>query len=508
MTSPFTPYTTVKPFLGAAKSYLPPLDSDRVLSYEFYEQCYWNVSETLKIVARGSNSVPIYIPSARIIIETIDRYVASGFDWTVVPESGPDTEIANATLAFSTLFTRERFGSKFDSNKLFGLIKGDWAWHIIGNGLKASGSRIDIRSLDPGTFRKLTHPNDVERILGYDIFEEFDDAGTIKLRVQRYSKVPDPVADPDAEETGLIFSSLSVWTFDAYADQENKGPESVPVPLAPLPQQITALPIYHVQNVETPSDPYGSSELRGFETLMGAVHQGASDEDMALALEGLGVYATTSGPPLDRVTGRATTWKLGPGRVAELAAGSNMWRVNGVGNVGPYQDHIQFLLTSLKEASGATDAASGKVDVSIAESGISLLMQLSPILAKAGKKDRAIVDIHNQMFFDLARGWFPAYEGVQLPTVQVIPTLGAKLPVNKSGEVDTIIKIVAQMPGLAGWAVRQLERLGYDFTEEEIAAAAASGSATTDPFAARVQSEVDAPAEEPDDGSGDSGLPA
>lgn len=492
MTQPvFTPYTTVKPFLGSAKPYLPELDSDRVLSYEFYDRLYWNVTATLQVVARGTNALPIYIPAARTIIETIDRYAGAQFGWEVLPGTAPDAEAAAATLNFNTLFARERFLSKFDSNKICGLRRGDWAWHIIGNGDKLPGTRIDIRAVDPGTLRKITHPNDVERLLGWDIFEEFDDNGTVKLKVQRYSKVPDPVADPDADDTGLIYSALYVFTFDGYLDEINKGPEQVLAPVVTLPPQITQLPIYHIPNVEDVGDPYGASELRGFETVLGAINQSVSDEDLALALEGLGVYATTSGPPRDRTTGRPTTWKLGPGRVAEVAAGTNLWRVNGVGNLGPYQDHMSFMLNSVKEASGATDAATGKVDVNVAESGVSLLFQLGPILAKAAKKDRIMADSHAQMFFDLARGWFPAYEQVNLPTVQVMPTFGAKLPINKAGEVDTLLKVVAVAPALIPWAIRQMQKLGFDFTPEEIALAAAA-PATADPFADRVQSEVDA----------------
>jgi hypothetical protein len=233
--------------------------------------------------------------------------------------------------------------------------------------------------------------------------------------------------------------------------------------------------------------------------VLAAVNQGISDEDLALALEGLGVYATDSGPPRDETTGQPTNWKLGPGRVVELSEGTSMTRINGIGSVTPYTDHLTFMINSLKESSGATDAAAGKVDVTVAESGISLLLQLGPMLAKARKKDTIIGDVHAQMFHDL-KAWLQAYEGINIPTAEVEPVFGDKLPVNKSGEVKDILSIVGVMPNLVkiGWAVRQLQKLGYDFTPEEVTQLAAQQAADDAAAAAlnRVDTELGAPGDQ------------
>jgi hypothetical protein len=506
MTSPtavdLTPYSTVANLLGSLEGYLSVVEGQRVASYGAYQAIYWNIPNAFKLVQRGSQSNPIYIPTARTLVDTVDRYVGADFGWTVDALTAPDTEVAVATEAFRALFVRERFLSKFDANKLFGLINGDWCWYILADGDKPEGTRISIRSIDPGMVFKVTDPDDVDKTVGYDLIEKFLDGDKTRLKIQRYTKGIDPINKPDPTDT-LIYSSLQIWDLDEYAKGTAGRPVRLDLPLTPLPPQITALPVYHVPNFETPGDPWGSSELRGFEGVLAAVNQSISDEDLALALEGLGIYATDSGAPIDPSTRQPTNWKLGPGRVVEKSTGSSFDRVNGVGSVTPYQDHLDFMINSLKEASGATDAAAGKVDVSVAESGISLVLQLGPMLAKAKKKDTIITDVHAQMFHDL-KGWLQAYESINIPTAEVIPTLGQKIPVNKSGEVSDILSIVGVIPQLAtiGWAVRQLQKLGYDFTPQEVTALAQQQAADAAAAAAedRVNAELNSTGDQPADG--------
>ena len=65
-------------------------------------------------------------------------------------------------------------------------------------------------------------------------------------------------------------------------------PTTVLLPPTELPAAITAFPVYHVRNRTEPLNPWGSSELRGLERILAGLTQAVSDEDMALALEGLG----------------------------------------------------------------------------------------------------------------------------------------------------------------------------------------------------------------------------
>jgi hypothetical protein len=48
------------------------------------------------------------------------------------------------------------------------------------------------------------------------------------------------------------------------------------------------------------------------------VNQSISDEELTLALDGIGVYATTSGPPLDS-DGNATDWVLDRAQLLSMA---------------------------------------------------------------------------------------------------------------------------------------------------------------------------------------------
>ena len=64
----FTPYSTVRTFSATLPSWVPPEDQERIQSYQTYEEIYWNHPETFKLVVRGTESKPIYVPSGRIIV--------------------------------------------------------------------------------------------------------------------------------------------------------------------------------------------------------------------------------------------------------------------------------------------------------------------------------------------------------------------------------------------------------------------------------------------------------
>lgn len=493
MTSPsataFTPYSTVRSLLGTLPEWMAALDAERIRSYTVYEEMYWNVPDTFKLTLRGSDALPIYIPTGRQIVDTVDRYVGTRFNWQIVPESDGDATREALRAALAQLFNRERFLSMYSANKLYGIMRGDWGWHVFANADKPEGTRISIRPVDPASMFKITHPEDVDRVMGIDLIDNFmtvDEDEVVK--VQRYSKGLDPY-DPSTED-GQIWSTSIIYTLDDYGDP--KARPKIVRPPTPLPTDITALPVYHIPTNEAPGNPYGSSELRGLERVMAAVNQAISDEELALALEGLGVYETDAGAPVDRTTGRPTTWKLGPGKVINHPPGTTFGRVQGISTVDPYINHLDWLVRSLRETSGASDAAMGKVDVTVAESGISLVMQLSPILAKAEKYDTTIVDIHRQMFYDL-KGWLSAYEGINSGLAVAEPILGSKIPVNKVQEIQNILAIVEQF-GMVDWGLRELAKLGYVFSPEDLAAAIADRTAkNTDPFAVRAATETGAP---------------
>src|SRR3546814_6544261 len=62
------------------------------------------------------------------------------------PLLGTTSDQDNLMAAFNQLFSREAFPSKYNSNKRYGLIRGDWAFHITADDTKLPGERISLRS--------------------------------------------------------------------------------------------------------------------------------------------------------------------------------------------------------------------------------------------------------------------------------------------------------------------------------------------------------------------------
>lgn len=485
----FSPYSTATAMFAELPTWMDEMDAQRISAYQVYEQIYWNVDETFSIVQRGSDSMPIYIPTARTIVDTTNRFLCPKPGFIIDPDVGTPEEQEAMRRAVSALFKRERFWSKYIANKRYGIIRGDWCWHVLANPAKPQGTRIKIEPLDPGAFFPVTHPTDPDKVIGAHIVEQFMDAeGTVFIKRQSYWKGADPLNN-DGSDTS-IWNSIGLFEVDAWQALDDKA-ITVVKPPTPLPPQITAIPIYHMRNIETPGDPFGSSELRGFERVLAAVNQGISDEELILALEGLGMYATDGGPPRDE-QGRITNWLLGPGMVVEHGPGSKFDRVSGVTTVAPMQDHLAFLINSLKEASATPDAAVGKVDVAVAESGIALMLQLGPLLAKTDERAEPITDTHTQMYHDICQMWFPAYEQFTNPCV-AIPINGDPLPENREAKFKEILAIVGA--GLADieWAHDELEKLGYDFPTDavnKIISERQAMSRATDPFGSRMDEEI------------------
>jgi hypothetical protein len=275
-----------------------------------------------------------------------------------------------------------------------------------------------------------------------------------QVRVQKYERM----------ENGLIYSSLTTWKTDEWYrwryDDDEKAPVSVINPPAPLPAGITAFPVYHIPNTVESGEVFGSSDIRGLEVLQAALNQSVTDEDLALALMGLGLYATEEpGSPRDE-QGNAVPWIVAPGSVLENAKG--LHKVDGLSTLVPYTEHVERLDGYMGDASGATDAAKGRIQVAEAESGIALQLRLAPTLAKAAKKDKIIQDVHAQLFYDLVQMWFPAIEGLNFTDVLVLPVLGDKLPVNRVQEVSLVNELV--IGGILSAASARTYLAGKGFT--------------------------------------------
>lgn len=482
MTSPtvFTQWSTIEPWLGQAPGWVPEADKVRIQAYGKYEEIYWASEEGFIEVLRGDNENPIFMPTARSLINTVDRYTAPDFSYAITaPGAEPGDTAASgpvqiAQLAFEGLFAREQFFSKFASNKLKGLYRGDWLWHIIADDLKPLGRRIKLMAVDPAAYfpvyeADIKEGGDPDKIVRVHLAEP------ITLNKQEYvSRMTyERVFDDDGNQTEII-RSHQIYKPDEWAGTAAAPFATVLAPL-PLPPEIPAIPVYHLKNID-PTAPFGSSELRGLESVMLGINQTISDEDLTLALEGIGVYASDGGAPRD-ANGNEVDWIMGPGRV--LTQAPNLRRISGATNLQAYGEHYNRLVDAVRSALGASDAAVGKVDSATAESGIALALQLAPIIAHTKSKDQHIIDVHAQMFHDLCF-WLTVYEELPLlmsgeagsltPAVTVQPTVGNKIPINRKQVLDDITTMRLTTPPLISMAtsIRLLREAGYALEENEL----------------------------------------
>jgi hypothetical protein len=130
------------------------------------------------------------------------------------------------------------------------------------------------------------------------------------------------------------------------------------------------------------------------------------------------------------------------------------------------------------------------VDVAIAQSGIALALQLSPIIAKAGEKNELITETHDQMWYDILNGWYPAYEQTVFNEVTVNSIVGSAVPVDRAARFAELNDMLAGHVIDTQFYRDEAAKLGYVFPEG-IGQRASDEAAALDPFASRVNAELD-----------------
>lgn len=409
----FTPYSSVTPLMSEAPLWAPESEQARIGSYQKYEELYWSNPTAFKLVQRGSDTNPIYVPNSRTVVDSTAHFLMKGMKLTLGNER--DQGILDKFAK------REQFYWKFHTAKHSGVVRGDYVFHLMANPLAAPSKRVSIESIDPGSYFPVWGPDHPDEMLGVDIVDIFR-ATNDEVRVLRQRYMYMMLAG-----TRRVTSELLLLEPEDWWDQTKKKIVKVLISEKLLPSTITTIPVYHFQNIGWQGQPYGSSELRGFERLLASVNQSASDEEVALALEGLGVYATDAPHPTDS-DGEEVPWEISPGRVIETPSGAKFDRVAGVGTIKPMQDHISYLEQSLYEASGTFRPAN--IDVAVAESGIALAIKFLPTLAKVDHREEAAKALMQQMMFDWGR-WEAEYENEHFSGedgVEVEIALDDKLP--------------------------------------------------------------------------------
>lgn len=476
-------WTGAETFFAAMPTWLPPSDARRISAYLLYEEMYWNTSEAFTIVSRGDTQNPVYVPTAMALIEATNRYLCR--EWTYsVGTSGTDSDRELLSAALDKFFKREKVQAKFAEQKRNVLVRGDAIWHIIADPTKPAGARLSLVTVDPGMYFPI-YSYDEDKRIGCHIVEQWEqERGETLIKRQTYRRTPE----------GRVTYELRWFKISGWDDRTQKLEEVSP-PKGELaihdfvfPERITQLPVYHVKNGTT-SQQFGDSEIRGVERAIASISQATSDTELSLALEGLGLYVTTSGPPVDD-EGNETEWQLGPGFVAEIDPDADWQRVQGVTTVEPATTYVDFIERKIMAAKGVPEIALGAVDVQTAESGISLQLKMDPLLAKNSEKELEILSVTDQMLYDLVTMWFPEYEDQSFGEALAVSTVGNPLPQNRKAVLDEIVQLVAAKI-ISLETARKLvnERLGYeipDSTGNDIV----METLAMDPFAARVDAEI------------------
>lgn len=508
-----SPYDTATPLKMAVPGHvLADDDILRVRAYLTYQAIWDNVPEVFDALLRQDDD-PLsrrLVPVVRDIIEATNRYLGQGMEttWESMPGfTVTDEQMEEWKGRFNSFWAREEVGIKFLASKRWLLIKGDCILYITADPSKPEGSRVRFGTVEPEQFFPIWDPSDGERMLGCYLVSVVlnDDDEEIIQRIE-YRKVLTDAdsADFNGAPIGTIFYRLGFFEADGWDDRRGDDlsavdPPSWAVPPADaeanplegfaLDAKITSLPVYHIRNRRRGGKigRFGTSEIQGLETVFAGIMQNASDEDLTVAMDGIGVYWTTSGRPRDE-SGKVVPWVIGPGSVAELEPDGEMGRIQGVGSVQPYQDHIGYLTSTARGANGAPAVASGQVPSDVALSGVALRIHFMPTLAANAEREAEMASKWTHALYDLLNMWFPVYEGWEPLPLQPGVIFGDPLPPDRSAIVQEVMALLSPVQLVSKeWAVGYLaEKLGYDFPKDMLATANEEAQATLDAEAQQI----------------------
>lgn len=507
-----TPYASALPFITQA---LPAwvsseYERQRLGSYDLYDDMFDNVLGQFKVLLRGTDDTPILVPTAKRIVNTMCRYV--GRDWGFsVREGGTAAQKTLAIQAFGDLFNREGVLGLFSMGKKEWLRRGDWLWYISADPLKPAGSRLSLQTIDPRTYFPIIESDVIpggsyDRVVGQMIAEDIlgDDGKTHFIKMQRWIKASHPDhkdfgKTPPPEGFDIEFESLRL-DLPAWDDESKRRIMQTYVAKESLPG-IKQLPIYHIKNNPQTGNPYGRSDFSGIEAVFAAINQAVSDEDLALAMAGLGMWWTDAGAPVDE-EGKPTNWIIGPQRVAEVPVGSQFGRLAGISSVEPSQTHVKYLEEQSYGSLGINDIALGTRGA-VTESGVALAIRMQPLFDSADEKNDLIDAVMNHLFHDL-KMWFRVYEQIDLGEVQIVSVSSKeRLPFDR----DAFYKELSDGYN-NGWFSLEyvwkmlVEKLGYEIDvaelKSQLEADAKAAAANADPYADRASQELNAEDEDGD----------
>ena len=464
----FTQWSTLRPYLvGSLPGWVPEEDQVRIAAYTKYDELYWNDPRQFALrVLEGEE--PIYIPNARVVVDTTAHYLLKGLSITAEDGSKPEpgVEAANKTDqrglkgALKRFLERELFLSRFHTAKHAGVARGDFVLHLTANPRKMQGSRLSCNSVDPSMVFPIYDDDAPDKMVKCHIVDFYympDEPNRQRIKKLTYELVEDGDSRRVKRSEGIYELTPKWW---------GPAPELVrqTIPEGFIDERITAIPVYWFKNIDWEGQLYGSSELRGFESLIQAVSQGSTDTQGALSLEGLGVFATDGGRPVSD-DGVETDWEVAPGRVMEVPAGAYFRRVDGVGSITPMTDQFNYLEGKLHEGGGLTDVAMGRVDAVTAQSGIALAIKFLPTLAKIEERDQSGLGRLKQFFHDW-RTWHEVFEQERLEG-DIAVEIGDKLPQDRTERLNELNNMLDRKTISKRYYRREIAKLGYEFPADE-----------------------------------------
>jgi hypothetical protein len=476
-------------------------DAVRVAAYDGYDDMYANVPDTFRVAMRGTNDNPVYVPSTRRIVEAVNRYLGKGWNWMVSSTDGNAANEEAARAWLSGVYTRNKMPSKFASAKRGMLKRGDAILHIIGRLDRPAGQRVQVVEVHPRTYFPIDDATDPEGVLGVYIVNLMTVQDTAGSGLTRNIAMRQEYRYQTLKGKQRVWSRLAFFETDAWDDRYPGAQPVRPVDIPAafdvpgmqgvldgiyLPASVTKIPVYHIVNNRMDEERFGTSEVAGMETLVAAKNQAVSDEDITLALVGLGLYVTTASSPVDE-DGAEIDWVIAPGFVIELKDGETFEKVAGVADMKPYQDHIHTVSNELDESAGLSAVAIGNADAATAASGIALRLDMAPILANNSEKEGELLGVLDEIGSDLVQMWAPVDGATLAPDISVTNSFDDPLPVDRAATVVEITALVTAGLMSKEFAIGVLkEKLGYDFPStmlDDISAAA-------DAEAARVNAEL------------------
>lgn len=466
MSDVLTPYSTLADYdmLGEVPTWTgTEQDNERLAAYVAYERMYWSVNEAFELIRRNDDGRAVYLPKPKVIVDTTAHYLLKGMQ---VGPKNPEKADPELVAFLEAFMKRERFYSRFQVAKLAGVTRGDFVFHLTADPQKEEGSRISLNSVDPAFYFPEYDTDDLEKRTGAKLVEQMadpTDPNKVVLKILRYWHEYDPATGRKASP--LVWREESVWEVKDWWDPKKAQKVKQIIPPSTLPTDITSIPLYHFKNAEWDGYYFGNSELKGLERIFQAMDQAISDEEISLALTGLGVYATDAGRPRDS-QGRETDWIVAPGTVWEMPGATMVKRLEGITSVTPVMDHLSYLETALFEASGTSEPARGVVDVNTAESGIALALKFVPTLAKIEYRDTAGVEILTQLWYDWLR-WVKSYENKDYTSTELVITLGEKLPLNRPKILEELNQMYDRKVISAQFYRDEVKRrLGYNIPDD------------------------------------------